>query len=202
MTGKLGGDDVGLVFDPFTNDFGVKAPRALQADIVARTHAGRYADGADYLSASEGRDIFEVRHAGEYESRSIFVHGVHVPLEEMPTHTVYKMFLEDVSVAHLGVLNRTLKDKEVELLGDVDVLIVPAGGKDVASGKLAAEIVNQVEPRIVIPSHIHIDKLSTGHEGVEAFVKELGISPQNESKLKLSKSSLPQEDMELIILAA
>lgn len=202
ITGKLGGDEVGLVFDPFTDKFGIKPPRSLQADIIARSHEGKYADGGDYISASDDREVFEVHHAGEYESRSIFVHGVSAPVEGYDMHSLYKVFIEDISVAHLGVLNRLLKDKEVEALGDVDILIVPVGGDDVLSGKTAAEVVNQVEPRVVIPAYYHSDKLKTKHEGVESFVKELGVTPDKQKKYKVSKSGLPQEDMELIILEA
>jgi transposase len=38
-------------------------------------------------------------------------------------------------------------------------------------------------------------------DGVEKFIKEIGLKPRQEEKLKISKRDLPQEDMELIILA-
>jgi hypothetical protein len=36
---------------------------------------------------------------------------------------------------------------------------------------------------------------------VDKFIKELGIEPTREEKLKISKKDLPQEDMELVILS-
>ncbi len=36
-------------------------------------------------------------------------------------------------------------------------------------------------------------------EGVEKFVKELGIEPNYEEKFKINKKDLPSEDMNLVI---
>jgi len=36
---------------------------------------------------------------------------------------------------------------------------------------------------------------------VDKFVKEIGLTPSHEEKLKISKKDLPQEDMELVILS-
>jgi hypothetical protein len=36
---------------------------------------------------------------------------------------------------------------------------------------------------------------------IEKFIKELGIEPSREEKLKISKKDLPQEEMELVILS-
>jgi len=37
-------------------------------------------------------------------------------------------------------------------------------------------------------------------DGVEKFIKEMGLTPTYEEKLKISKKDLPSEDMELVIL--
>jgi len=38
-------------------------------------------------------------------------------------------------------------------------------------------------------------------DGVDKFIKEIGLTPTNEEKLKISKKDLPAEDMELVILS-
>jgi hypothetical protein len=37
-------------------------------------------------------------------------------------------------------------------------------------------------------------------DGVDKFIKEMGIKPTEEDKLKISKKDLPSEDMELVVM--
>jgi hypothetical protein len=49
--------------------------------------------------------------------------------------------------------------------------------------------------------HYQTDELKIeGLDGVDKFIKEIGLSPSYEEKLKISKKDLPVEDMELVIL--
>ena len=48
--------------------------------------------------------------------------------------------------------------------------------------------------------HYKIDGLKYDIDAVDKFVKEIGVAPSYEEKLKISKKDLPQEDMELVIL--
>ena len=80
-------------------------------------------------------------------------------------------------------------------------MLIPVGGKYTLNAKKAVEVISQVEPRIVIPMHYKVPGLKLDIEGVDKFVKELGIKPTNEEKLKINKKDLPQEDMELVILS-
>ena len=63
------------------------------------------------------------------------------------------------------------------------------------------EIINQVEPRIVIPMHYKISGLNIKLNGVEDFLKEMGISKKETfDKLTLKKKDLPQEGMEVKVM--
>jgi hypothetical protein len=53
-------------------------------------------------------------------------------------------------VAHLGGMQSALTAEQVEALGAVDVLLLPAGGGPLTP-KLAAEAAQAVNPRVVIP---------------------------------------------------
>ena len=83
----------------------------------------------------------------------------------------------------------------------IDVLLIPVGGKYTLDAKKAVEVISQIEPRIIIPMHYKVDGLVADIDGVDKFVKELGITPTYEEKLKISKKDLPSEDMELVILS-
>lgn len=66
--------------------------------------------------------------------------------------------------------------------------------------KKAVEVVSQIEPRIVIPMHYKTPGLKIDLKAVDEFIKELGLKPTYEEKLKISKKDLPAEEMELVIL--
>jgi len=60
-------------------------------------------------------------------------------------------------------------------------------------------VVSQIEPRMVIPMHYKVPGLKVDLAEVDSFIKELGINPTYEDKLKISKKELPQENMELVV---
>lgn len=88
----------------------------------------------------------------------------------------------------------------MEQFEGTDILLIPVGGNFTIGAKKAVEVVSQIEPRIVIPMHYKVPGLKIDLDGVEKFIKELGLKPTYEDKLKISKKDLPQEDMELVVL--
>ena len=81
-----------------------------------------------------------------------------------------------------------------------DILLIPVGGTYTINAKTAVEIVSQIEPRIIIPMHYALPGLKVKLDGVDKFIKEMGLKPTYEDKLKITKKELPQEDVELVIL--
>jgi len=101
----------------------------------------------------------------------------------------------------LGDLGSPLDNGQLEKLAGTDILLIPVGGKYTLDAKKAVEVISQIEPRIVIPMHYKIKDLKIDIDPVDKFIKEIGVEPTYEEKLKISKKDLPQEDMELVILS-
>ena len=60
-----------------------------------------------------------------------------------------------------GRLGQTkLTNEQLEIIDEVDILMIPVGGIYTIDGEEAAEIVNQIEPKIVIPMHYKIPGLN------------------------------------------
>jgi L-ascorbate metabolism protein UlaG (beta-lactamase superfamily) len=93
-----------------------------------------------------------------------------------------------------------MKEEEVETLGEIDILILPVGGNTVLSASEAVKIVNEIEPKIVIPSHYKMPSLIFDLDGVEKFVKEMGGKKEEMDKLVIKKKDLPEEGTKLVIL--
>lgn len=184
--------DVTVVVDPYEASTGLRQ-RSLAGQLLLVTHTG--AD-ASAVSSVEGKP-FTIRMPGEFEAKDVFVYGV-----AADDNVIFRIEAEEMHVAHLGAINRVLTNAELEQLQDIDVLLVPIGGGRVLSPKLAAEVVNQIEPRIVIPMTFLADGLKESFEPVQVFFKELGVAkPEESSKFKIAKKDLPQEDMKVVLLS-
>lgn len=198
---KIGPDGVTVITDPFSKEVGLKVPNC-EADIVTISH-----DHYDHnnSAALRGQPLI-INCAGEYDYKGILVEGIdsfHDDKEgkECGLNVIYRFEVEDISIVHLGDLGSPLDNGQLEKLAGTDILLIPVGGKYTLDAKKAVEVISQIEPRIVIPMHYKIKDLKIDIDPVDKFIKEIGVEPTYEEKLKISKKDLPQEDMELVILS-
>ena len=197
---KSGSDGVTIVTDPFDKAVGLKVPN-FEADIITVSH-----DHHDHNNVKALRgNPFIIKDAGEYETKEVFIEGIEAYHDdkqgkERGKNIIYRIDIDNVSVAHLGDLGHVLDNKQLEGLAGTDILLIPVGGKYTLDVSKAVEVVNQIEPRIVIPMHYKTPGSKIDIDNADKFIKELGIKPIEEEKLKISKKDLPQEDMELVIL--
>lgn len=82
-----------------------------------------------------------------------------------------------VSVVHLGDLGHLLSDDQAAKLRGCDVLMIPVGGTYTVDGAAAAQIVRQLQPRVVIPMHYRgarfgFDNIHTVEPFVSHFAPE------------------------------
>jgi L-ascorbate metabolism protein UlaG (beta-lactamase superfamily) len=190
-----------VLIDPFSKETGLKPPK-IKDDIVIVTH-----DHPDHRSIEDmPPESFLIENPGEYEKKGIAIRGIssyHDKVEgkERGINTIYVMKAEDMTICHLGDLGQEkLDEKQVEDIGDVDILLVPVGGKYTINSKEAIEVIGQIEPKIIIPMHYKVKDLKIDLEGPEKFVKELGLTPEKVDKYKISKKLLPLEEMKLVML--
>ncbi len=198
---KVGPEGVTIVTDPFDKETGYKVPN-FEADIVTVSH-----DHHDHNNSGALRgNPMVIDCAGEYDFKGVLVEGIDSyhdgkKGEERGSNIIYRIEIDDISVAHLGDLGDTLDNTQLEKLVGTDVLLIPVGGKHTIDAKKAVEVISQIEPRIVIPMHYGHKELKWPLDSVDKFIKEIGLTPSYEEKLKISKKDLPQEDMELVILS-
>jgi len=207
ITAKPAQADVTLVTNPF-NSPNTKF-KSQVASLVVSSHDDDDANNFKAVEPEHPEDhkkVFNIPHAGEYEVGGVAVAGVDAPKsgkagsgsagKDGTAHTIYHFDIEGVKIGFLGAIDRVLTEKEIEGLGPIDILILPAGGKNVLTASLAAEVVAQIEPRIVIPSYVDGgDDYGTA----DAIKRELGCPTEEVSKFKITKAGLPEEDMKLVI---
>jgi len=198
---KVGPEGVTLVTDPFDKEVGLKVPN-FEADIITISH-----DHKDHnnIGALRGQPMV-INCAGEYDFKGVLVEGIdsyhdEKKGEERGANIIYRIEIDDISVAHLGDLGDVLDNAQLEKLVGTDILLIPVGGKYTLDAKKAVEVISQIEPRVVIPMHYKTKDIKYDLDPVDKFIKELGLTPTYEEKLKISKKDLPGEDMELVILS-
>ncbi len=198
---KSGPEGVTIATDPFHKEIGLKVPN-FEADIITVSH--QHGDHNN-VKALRGQP-FVIDCAGEYDFRDILIEGIdsyHDDQQgaERGNNIIFRFEIDDISLVHLGDLGQTLDDSQLEKLAGTDILLIPVGGKHTLDAKRAVELIAQIEPRIVIPMHYQTKDLKMDLAGVDKFIKELGLVPSYEEKLKISKKNLPQEERELVILS-
>jgi L-ascorbate metabolism protein UlaG (beta-lactamase superfamily) len=73
---------------------------------------------------------------------------------ERGPNTIFVFELEDLRVCHFGDFGeRGLRDEQAQAIGRLDLLFVPVGGGPTIGAQQAAEIVDRLAPRWVVPMH-------------------------------------------------
>lgn len=115
-------------------------------------------------------------------------------------NTAYIITIDDVTVCHLGDLAHVLTTDQIELMKDVNVLLVPVGGHCTIGAVEAVEVISQVEPQLVIPMHFATGTSTVELEGVERFLREMGMSQaEPQARLNVTRASLPGEPTVVVL---
>jgi L-ascorbate metabolism protein UlaG (beta-lactamase superfamily) len=190
---RLQSKDTVLLIDPPGAISGLK-PTRQTAQVIAVTEK----EGRDWSSV--GGTPFVVDIPGEFEKDNAFVYGLSLPSDHGRVH--FRIEFEDLSIGHLGSLDHAITNGELEQLEGVDILILPVGGKTVLTAEQAAEIINQVEPRIVIPIQYQADGMKSNYSGIEPFLKAFGAKTSDvQDKFKITKKELPADDTTVVLLS-
>ena len=197
---SIKGSNATVITDPYSPELGYSLGKpAAHIVTVSHQHPGHC------CVQGVGGEPRLVAGPGEYEIRGVLIIGIatfhdKVGGEERGKNTVYLTEVDEISVCHLGDLGHVLTAAQVEELGNVDVLLLPVGGVSTITAPMAAEVVRQLEPKVVVPMHFKTPALHKELEPVDRFLKEMGIEqliPQ--PRLSLTRSSLP-DSMQVVLL--
>ncbi len=196
-----------VVTDPFDPQMvGIKFPR-VEADIVTLSHHHQDHDRADLVKGSP----LVIDLPGEYEKEGVRITGVLTYHDKSKgqkrgENVVFKMEGEDgIKVLHCGDLGHVLTDDQIEKIGEVDVLLIPVGGFYTIGPEEAMEVINKIDPAIVVPMHYNHSALNQAVfsqiKPVDEFLKVAGVSEiERVDELEISKNDIVEKEKEIVLL--
>ena len=189
---RLRGKQAAVITDPFPPDSGYTLGKPT-ADIVTISH-GHQSHSYDGGIGGEPKII---NGPGEYEIKGVLIIGIATFHDAdggkaRGKNTIYLIEIDGITICHLGDLGHVLTTEQVEEIDDVDVLLLSVGGGATIGASTAAEVLRQIEPKVVIPMHYKTPLLKRELDSVDSFFKEMGIErPASQPKLSLNPSTLP-----------
>jgi L-ascorbate metabolism protein UlaG (beta-lactamase superfamily) len=189
---RIRGSHTTIITDPYSPDLGYSLGKPT-AHIVTVSHQH---PGHSYVSGIGGEPKL-VTKPGEYEINGVLIIGMTTFHDteggkNRGKNTIYLIEIDEVSICHLGDLGHVLTTKQVEEIDNIDVLLIPVGGVSTIDAARAAEVVRQLDPKVVVPMHYKTEALNRELDPVDKFLKEMGskqIEPQ--PKLSVTKANLP-----------
>lgn len=191
---KISGRQLSVVTDPLVD-------AKTKADVVILSTT------VDHKVSDYG-DAMLIDGPGEYEVKGTMITGVpaRLHIDESGERTaVFSVVVDGVNVVVAGNIAGKIDEDEVENLGQVDVLVVPVGGGGLTlDAEGAAALVTQLEPSYVVPVHYDdgVTEYPVPQAKVDAFLKEMGASPEPEPRLRISQKEPPAETQVVLLTRA
>lgn len=185
-----------LLTDPFEKSTGLTPPR-LKPNLILKTLVPF---PPETFWREEG--LKEIVGAGEYNIGEITIKGFFLTQESTEKYSkiIYLVDIEGCRLCFLGHLSSVPEPSVLEFLEKIDILFIPAGGKPFLEQKLAAKLLKQLEPKIVIPSFFKISSLKRKSDDIKDFLQELN-GPKGKEIKKQDKFSIRQSGLKDIVSA-
>ena len=201
-------DGTRVIIDPYlTNSFdGALRYGAIAepADVVLATHEH---DDHGATSTIPGNPLVFV-HPSKEQVGGVAITGVQVAHDEAGgskrgKNTIIVLDDGQVRLAHLGDLGHALDAATGKAVGRGDVVLVPVGGFFTIDYKEAAQVVESLAPRIVVPMHYKTEMTDFPITTEEQFLAtQKNVVREQSSTLEITPDTLPAERTVVVLKRA
>ncbi|QIB27715.1 MBL fold metallo-hydrolase [Caloranaerobacter azorensis] len=190
-----------IMTDPFDETVGYEIPRD-EVDIVTTSH-----DHFDhnYIKGPTG-DFEVVNKVGNFYVKDVPITGIATYHDkhqgsERGSNVVYIFTIGDLRVCHLGDLGHIPDSKQIEAIGKIDVLMIPVGGVYTIDADEAKEVVDLINPKIVIPMHYKTEDLKFELGSLDKFTKYFSnVEKVNSQEIEINKDVISNAEKKVIVL--
>ena len=176
-----------IVTDPFGKIMPYTFP-IISADIVLQSH--EHADHNAYFRVGGNPQVIKRTsdYIAEFEANIqrtnetlIFkafpsYHDKFIGKKKGP-NTIFMWYMDGLKFCFLGDLGHVLTEKEIEWLGEIDILFCPVGGGSVLTSSDAVLVLNQFKAKIIFPMHYKTkltEYISWLEEPLDNFISKCG----------------------------
>jgi L-ascorbate metabolism protein UlaG (beta-lactamase superfamily) len=182
-----------IITDPYVVGGGINySPINEAADIVLMSH--NHADHNNVSAVRGGPKAIKgngIKNAKGIQFRGIATYHDSSQGRQRGPNTVFCFNLDSMNLCHLGDLGHVLSQEQVEQVGAVDILFIPAGGFYTIDAAKASQVCDQLKPKIVIPMHFKTSKCDYPIATVEDFLK----GKRNVRKIDSSEAEFKLEEL-------
>lgn len=162
---------ISLVTDPFNaEEVGISFPE-VKADIVTVSH-----DHFDHNCTGAVKEYkMLVNTPGDHGVDGVDIFGFKSYHDDKKgllrgKNVVFRIRMDGVEVCHLGDIGEELSPMLAELIGSINVLLIPVGGRYTIDAAEAKEYVDRLMPDVVIPMHYMMDGYRTQFDELDEFL--------------------------------
>ena len=162
---------ISLVTDPFNaEEVGISFPD-VEADIVTVSH-----DHFDHNCTGAVKEYkILVNTPGDHGVDGVDIFGFKSYHDDKKgllrgKNVVFRIRMDGVEVCHLGDIGEELSPMLAELIGSINVLLIPVGGRYTIDAAEAKEYVDRLMPDVVIPMHYMMDGYRTQFDELDEFL--------------------------------
>ncbi len=190
-----------VLTDPFDDNVGYRLP-SVEADIVTISH-----NHFDHNFVDCVKGNFEViNKIGNFNVKDIPISGIKTYHDEemgakKGENIVYVFNIDNMRICHLGDLGHILTKEQVNMIGKIDILLIPVGGVYTIDAEKAVETVRTLKPSVVIPMHYKTKALKFELESADKFLNKIGNFEKLDSKvIEIKKENLEPDKTKVYVL--
>lgn len=195
---------VSVVTDPYEEDkVGIKFPK-VSADVVTISH--NHFDH-NCLDALESYNVV-VDTVGVNEIDGVEISGFRSYHDEKKgalrgKNIVYRIRMDGVETCHLGDIGEELSPMLAELIGSINILLIPVGGRFTINAEQAKEYVDLLMPDVVIPMHYMMEGYHTEFDELDEFLDlfpKKSIEYVEENEIQFDRTDFDGEKTRVLVL--
>ncbi|WEG13191.1 MBL fold metallo-hydrolase [Pullulanibacillus sp. KACC 23026] len=185
-----------ILIDPFDRMLGYKMPKPIEVDMVAVTH--NHSDH-NKIHVASGNYLL-VNEPKEFSLEDVSVKGIKTYHDKANgkrrgPNNIFRFEIDGLKVCHCGDLGHLLTDEQVRAIGEVDLLMVPVGGRTTINAGEAVQVMHQLKAKVAIPMHYSTKALGIlGRilfEKVDKFTQAAGVPTTEVALLNVNSETLP-----------
>jgi hypothetical protein len=162
-----------VLIDVFDPDLLSSPP--TEDDILLTTHRHEDHYLASFVSSFPGPQI--LNQVGRINAPDVSIQGIasahsarEIPVPNGGSNYIYVIDMAGLRFAHFGDIGQTeLSQEQLDALGEVDVAMILIGGMCSAADGNSFNLLEQIQPRLIIPTHADMDSLARATETWDTY---------------------------------